>query len=81
MTETLGWDPGPGTLGLDHVVGLWGETLGWDYGVGAWGKALEGNSNLFFYNILNHTVFFIRITRSLNILLSFVSIRVSDIFF
>ena len=32
-------------------------------------------------NILNHTVFFIRITRSLNIPLTYVSFRISEIFF
>ena len=39
-TETLGWDPAPGTMRWDHGVGFQSGTMGWDPRIGTWGGTL-----------------------------------------
>ena len=90
---TLVWDPRikpySRTLGRDPRVGPWGGTLVWDprikpYSrtlgrdprVGPWGGTPEWDSHVCFYKI---TVFFVWITRRLNLLIIFVSINVFPI--
>ena len=40
-----------------YGVGLWGGTLGWETSVRQWSEILEWYNHVFFFNILNYTVF------------------------
>lgn len=88
-SRTPGWELEGWTLGWDPWVGTWGGTLVWDPGikpysrtlgrdprVGPWSGTPEWDSHVCFYKI---TVFFVWITRSLNLLIIFVSINVFPI--